>query len=107
MKEEIALLALREQAMIADLVQRLRVHPNYIYGWKKQLQKQAARAFDRPVGRDAEAEHERGWSGRMPGSVVSGARFYAEATFPRHAHAAPGQLEKPDTSPFLTKLHHL
>ena len=59
LKAKIALEALREQATVSDHAQRYQVHPNQIYAWKKQLQEQAARAFDVKLGHEAEARTAR------------------------------------------------
>lgn len=59
LKAKIALEALKDQASVTELAQRYQVHPNQIYTWKKQLEAEAARAFESGAGRQSEAGKER------------------------------------------------
>ena len=60
-KAKIALEALREIATVPELAKRHGVHPNLIYGWKKQVLDNLASLFARGANAlgDGEEEHER------------------------------------------------
>ena len=60
-KAKIALEALREVATVPELAKRHGVHPNQIYGWKKQVLDNVATLFARGASAlgDGEEEHER------------------------------------------------
>ena len=57
-KGRIALEAIREQSPIAELARRYQVHPNQIYLWRKMLENNVSRIFERSVRLDRSKQVE-------------------------------------------------
>jgi len=57
-KAKVALEAVREQATIAEISRRHKIHANVVYKWKRQLVENAARSFETDVTGSSASERE-------------------------------------------------
>ena len=46
-KARVALESLKERETVAELAKRFQVHPTQVHEWKRRLQEQAAKAFEK------------------------------------------------------------
>lgn len=57
-KAKVALEAVREQATVAEIARRHKVHANLVYKWKQELLSNMARAFERDASPGGGTERE-------------------------------------------------
>src|SRR5713101_4673098 len=108
-KAKIALEALREIATVPELAKRHGVHPNQIYGWKKQILDNVATLFARGASAlvDGEEEPERGAMVERPGENVSVRRQCALLNLARSGIYRPGPVTGADDLALMRRIDEL
>jgi transposase len=54
-KARVALESLKERETVGELAKRFQVHPTQVHEWKRRLQEQAAKAFEKDGAKSVEA----------------------------------------------------
>src|SRR6266851_4542120 len=107
-KAKIALEALREVATVPELAKRHGIHPNQIYGWKKQVLDNVASLFARGASAlgDGEEEHEREMVER-PAENLSVRRQCALLNLARSGVYRPGLVTGADDLALMRRIDEL